>query len=374
MEELTALKTTDSHACHFVLFSSLEQLWKQACARSPELAPFADDRRQEVLLVVDQNVWEHHGQLLSAFFGRAAQHAYLVPSGESSKQISRWSHLLDHAFTRPLRRTTPLVAIGGGVTGDLAGFAAASLMRGLPLVHIPTTLLAMVDSAIGGKTGVNHPYGKNTIGAFYHPSAVLFHTGFLRTLPTREWLCGLSEVFKYGYIQDESLLENAARLAEQGSFHGALDNESLLEHIIRSSVRIKAGIVGQDAREAGKRAWLNFGHTFGHALETLDGYKRLNHGEAIYAGMLAALYVSQKQGARVDADALLAMKNRYALNLQPYTAQVNTLVTLMKHDKKNRDEAIQLVLLQGPASPVVRKIHDHAMLEEAWQYVFDVLA
>ena len=367
MEELKSLITEDLHECRFVLFDTVEHLWKQSCARSPELAPFGEDGREEVLLVVDQKVWEFHDKKLLAVFGRAAEQRYVVPSGEASKQISQWSDLLDHAFTRPLRRTTPLVAVGGGVTGDLAGFAAASLMRGLPLVHIPTTLLAMVDSAIGGKTGVNHPYGKNTIGAFYHPSAVLFDTGFLASLPGREWLCGLSEVFKYGYIQDPSLLDNASRLAEQ-------TNEALLQQIIRTSVGIKSRIVGEDAREAGKRAWLNFGHTFGHALETLDGYSRLNHGEAIYAGMLAALHVSQKLGARVDAGPLLAMKNRYALNLQPYTAEARALVTLMKHDKKNRDEAIQLVLLEAPASPVVRKIHDHGLLEEAWDYVFDVLA
>lgn len=366
MHQLPPLKTTDHTECRFVLFDELPALRE-------EVLPSVIGNNQTngasvALVVVDERVLKAHQSLLEAAFPPESTRYFTIPSGELSKGTGMWNAIIDFAFEEQLRRNTPLIAVGGGVTGDLAGFAAASLMRGLPLYQVPTTLLAMVDSAIGGKTGINHPFGKNTIGAFYHPKAVLFDTAFLETLPQREWLCGISEVLKYGYISDPSLLDDAARLASPDS-----RNPEVLQRVIEKSVAIKAGIVSQDAREAGKRAWLNFGHTFAHALETLDKYRNINHGEAVYAGMIAALFVSRASGAAVSDEALLSLKEIYGLHLAPYASRIDELVTLMDHDKKNRDSAIQLVMLDEPAHPVLRRTEDREMLRSAWKYLFEVL-
>jgi 3-dehydroquinate synthase len=309
-----------------------------------------------------------HREKLERTFPPETSRYFEVPSGESSKSIAMWQQMVDFAFKGSLRRNTPFVAVGGGVTGDLSGFAAASLLRGLPLIHVPTTLLAMVDSAIGGKTGVNHPFGKNTIGAFYHPRAVLFDPSFLTTLPEREWLCGISEVLKYGYIRDPELLDMGTRLADPAS-----RTDDVLKDVIERSVRIKSDIVAGDARESGDRAFLNFGHTFAHALEALDGYSNINHGEAVYAGMIAALFVSRKNGAPVSDEALVSLQNVYNLDLEHFRDSTDQLVSLMANDKKNRDHTVRLVLLRDYGRPVVQSINDKRILKEAWNYMFDVL-
>lgn len=321
-----------------------------------------------VLAVVDEHVWSLHGEKVKDTFPQLSTRFFILPSGETSKSVEMWSRLIDFVFSDSVRRNTPLVSIGGGVTGDLAGFVASSVLRGLPLYHVPTTLLAMVDSAIGGKTGINHAFGKNTIGTFYQPEAVLFDLSFLDTLPQREWLCGLSEVIKYGYIAKPEMLKDAASLADPQTRNG-----TLLQQVIEQSVRIKTDIVAEDARESGKRSWLNFGHTFAHALETLDHYKSINHGEAVYAGMIAALYVSRKLGYKVTDEHLLELKQVYGLKLAQYTSSVDRLVTLMGNDKKNRDKHIRLVLLHAYGKPVIHALDDPALLAEAWRYTFKVL-
>jgi len=402
MLQLPSLITTDRGETRFLLFDDLHLLWDHA--RGADLLDTADNPAAidasnhdaakttgsetvkasrpaagfpdgaagkpdgHPVLIVDENVMSAHQERINAAFPDDKVHCFEVPSGEASKSIAMWNRVMDFAFTGPLKRNTPLIAVGGGVTGDLAGFAAASLMRGLPLYHVPTTLLAMVDSAIGGKTGINHAFGKNTIGAFYHPRAVLFDTAFLETLPQREWLCGISEVLKYGYIADPDLLRNGAALANP-----AKRTPELLHHVIERSVRIKSGVVATDAREAGRRAWLNFGHTFGHALEALDNYRNINHGEAVYAGMIAALFVSRRLGYEVSDEPLLQLKEKYSLDLRPYTSRTGDLVTLMAHDKKNRDSDIRLVLVSAHGNPIVTPVSDLSLLQEAWKYTFDVL-
>ncbi|MGM0738357.1 MAG: 3-dehydroquinate synthase, partial [Bacteroidota bacterium] len=321
------------------------------------------------VLIVDERVHAAHRSRINDAFPSGTARMFLVPSGESSKSVTQWNYIIDFTFADMVRRNTPVIAIGGGVTGDLAGFAAATLLRGLPLYHVPTTLLAMVDSAVGGKTGINHAFGKNTIGAFYQPEAVLFDTAFLDTLPQREWLCGISEVLKYGYIAEPLLLETAARLAEPHS-----RDRQILHDVITQSVRIKSSIVAEDTREAGKRAWLNFGHTFGHALETLDNYRHINHGEAVYAGMIAALHTSRCLGWEAPDAPLLEMKKIFGLALDPYTSRIDELVTLMTHDKKNRNSQIRLVLIEKTGSPVVHPVDDSGILRDAWKYTFDALA
>ncbi len=359
MPQIPSLNITDSFQCHFLLFEDLHLLWEKADARVGGKA----------VLVVDGNVLALHSERIGKAFPADSVNLFELPPGEGSKTTAMWNRILDFAFSSPLKRNTPLIAIGGGVTGDLAGFAAASLMRGLPLYHVPTTLLAMVDSAIGGKTGVNHAFGKNTIGAFYHPRAVLFDTDFLATLPHREWLCGLSEVLKYGYIAEPDLLVEGAALA---SPKGRTSDR--LRSVIERSVRIKSGIVAADAREAGRRAWLNFGHTFGHALETLDNYSNINHGEAVYAGMIAALFISRHMGHDVSDKPLLELKTHYNLDISPYTSSVDELVTLMTHDKKNRDKDIRLVLVSKQGKPMLASVGDQSLLRDAWNYAFDVLS
>jgi len=386
MLQLPSLIITDRDESHFFLFDELHLLWQHArrtglldAVDKPASAEVSDTENgfpdapagksdSQAVLMVDENVISAHRERISAAFPDDKVRLFEIPSGEASKSIAMWNRVIDFAFSGPLKRNTPLIAIGGGVTGDLGGFAAASLMRGLPLYHVPTTLLAMVDSAIGGKTGINHAFGKNTIGAFYHPRAVLFDTAFLKTLPQREWLCGISEVLKYGYIADPGLLEDASALADP-----ATRTPELLQRVIERSVRIKSGIVASDAREAGRRAWLNFGHTFGHALEALDNYRNINHGEAVYAGMIAALFVSRRLGYAVTDAPLLQMKGKYRLDLGPYTSRASELVTLMTHDKKNRDKDIRLVLVSAHGKPLVTSVSDSSLLQEAWKYTFDAL-
>lgn len=359
MHRIPPLEISDHYSCDFLLFEPVFTLWKKA----------AGEVNSEPVVVVDSNVLHLHRDTLKKTFPPNKSRYIEIPAGEASKSMDRYRRVVDNVFSGPVRRNTPLIAVGGGVTGDLAGFLAATLMRGLPLYHIPTTLLAMVDSAVGGKTGINHPFGKNTIGSFYHPRAVLFDTAFLDTLPQREWLCGISEVLKYGYIQDPELLQNAVQLAQKTG-----RNPELLMSVIESSVRIKSSIVSRDARESGIRSWLNFGHTFAHALETLDEYRNINHGEAVYAGMIAALYVSSFFGASVSDKALLDLKSVYNLDLKDYEARSGELVALMGHDKKNIDSSIRLVLLDDIGKPVLKKINDRSVLLDAWNYVFQTLS
>ncbi len=363
MLQLPSLKIDDSFETRFLLFDDLKLLWNKARAEVTGM------RDTPVVLIVDANVRKAHREMIDKIFPAEQTRYFEVPPGEESKSVAVWNRVIDFAFSGPLRRNTPLVAVGGGVTGDLAGFAAASLMRGLPLCHIPTTLLAMVDSAIGGKTGINHAFGKNTIGAFYHPNTVLFDTGFLDTLPQREWLCGISEVLKYGYIADPELLDKAVALADPET-----RSRQTLHDVIERSVRIKAGVVADDARESGKRAWLNFGHTFAHALETQDNYRNINHGEAVYAGMIAALHVSRKLGHEVSDEPLLAMKDTYQLDLGAYTSKVDQLVTLMTKDKKNRNSSIRLVLVEEHGKPFVQSVDDRNLLKDAWLYTYNALS
>ena len=209
--------------------------------------------------------------------------AVLVPDGERHKTLDTWRRLVDGLLRlRPTRRT-PIVALGGGVTGDLAGFAAASLLRGLPMVQVPTSLLAMVDSSVGGKTGVNAGGGKNLVGAFHQPALVYAALGTLASLPPAELRCGLGEGLKHGVVADAALLgfmeSNAAALA--------VGNPGVLGRVVADSVRAKAAIVAEDEREAGRRVVLNFGHTVGHAIEAVLGWGALRHGECVGLGMLA---------------------------------------------------------------------------------------
>ncbi len=267
-----------------------------------------------------------------------------VPDGEEHKNLAWLAFLYDRLFDARLDRTSPVVALGGGVIGDLAGFTAATFLRGVPLVQVPTTLLAQVDSSVGGKTGVNHPVGKNLIGAFYQPRLVWTDVQTLRTLPRRELQSGMAEVIKYAATLSPSLFE---LLEEKLEAVLALDDDLLIE-VVRLCCTLKAMVVGEDEREVGYRSILNFGHTIGHAIEMLTEYRRYLHGEAIAMGMAFAVRVSSARGfcgAHV-AERVIRLLKRAGLPVTiPKELIGRQLRLAIETDKKASDGKIKFVCL-----------------------------
>ena len=253
----------------------------------------ASDRR---FVVSSPTVWRAHGRSIER--ATPGAHVILVPDGERSKTTRTVARIHEELLLASADRSATVIAVGGGVIGDMAGFAAATILRGVALVQVPTTLLAQVDAAIGGKVGVNHALGKNLIGAFHQPLAVVADPRVLRTLPRREFRAGLYEVIKYGVIADRLLFERVDRDLD-ALF--AREPEALVP-VIAESCRIKADIVSQDERERGLRRLLNFGHTAGHAIEAVTKYRRFRHGEAVGYGMLAVDDVAVRRGALDEAD------------------------------------------------------------------------
>ncbi len=237
------------------------------------------------ILVSSPRVWDFHGPLFKTL--GADRTPILIEDGERSKNLNTVARILDALVKARADRSTVLIAVGGGVIGDMVGFAAATYLRGIRIVHVPTTLLAQVDSAIGGKTGVNHPLGKNLIGSFHAPRLVVADPIVLETLPRREFRSGLYEVIKYGVISDPTLLD---RMRDSTTAIFNRDSAAIAP-LVSASCRIKAAVVSTDERESGLRRILNFGHTVGHALESVTNYKQFRHGEAVGYGMLAALAI-----------------------------------------------------------------------------------
>lgn len=242
------------------------------------------------ILVSSHRVWEFHGPLFRKI--GAERTPILVEDGERYKNLNTVARVLDALVKIKADRSTTIIAVGGGVIGDLVGFSAATYLRGIPVVHVPTTLLAQVDSAIGGKTGVNHPLGKNLIGSFHAPSLVVADPVVLQTLPRREFRAGLYEVIKYGVIKQPDLLD---RMRDSITAIFNRDGDAVAP-LVSASCRIKAEVVSADERESGLRRILNFGHTVGHALEAVTKYKQFRHGEAVGYGMLAALNIGVARG------------------------------------------------------------------------------
>ncbi len=268
-----------------------------------------------------------------------------VPEGEESKSLEQASRLYDELLALKVDRHTPLLALGGGVIGDLVGFVAATVLRGVPYIQVPTTLLAQVDSSVGGKTAVNHPLGKNLIGAFYQPILVVADLATLTTLPPEEYLAGLAEVIKYGVIADEAFL---GFLEEQAGPVRSLDPEAL-EHVVLTSCEIKASVVGKDEREEGLRSILNFGHTIAHAVEAVDAYRSVRHGLAVAMGMACAARLSEALGicASAEADRLVRCLETYGLPTRLPPMDPEALWEAMTRDKKVRDEKVRLVLMEA---------------------------
>lgn len=270
----------------------------------------------------------------------------LLPEGEEHKNLKSLSSIYDRLIGERFERNSCLIALGGGVVGDVAGFAAATFLRGIPYVHVPTTLLAQVDSSVGGKTGVNHREGKNLIGAFYQPRLVLIDVAVLRTLPRRELLAGLAEIIKYGIIEEPKLF---SMLEEKLERLLALERDPLLE-AIAASCAIKARVVEKDEREEDYRSVLNFGHTIGHALESLTGYEKYLHGEAVAVGMTLAASISAREGF-CDEGSLkrihrLITKAGLPTRLPSYV-NPQELIKRMEVDKKSSGGRIKFICCAG---------------------------
>ncbi|MGY8905198.1 MAG: 3-dehydroquinate synthase [Burkholderiales bacterium] len=285
-------------------------------------------------------------------------HTVVLPDGETHKNWQTLNLIFDALLENACDRKTVLFALGGGVVGDMTGFAAASFMRGVPFVQVPTTLLAQVDSSVGGKTGINHPLGKNMVGAFYQPHRVVCDLDVLKTLPARELSAGLAEVIKYGPIADLAFLDWIEQQMP------ALRNfdASALAYAVRRCCEIKAQVVASDEREAGLRAILNFGHTFGHAIEAGMGYGAWLHGEAVGCGMVMAADLSQRLGL-VDAAFVARLRRIVVAAGLPVKAPVldahdnaGRYLALMQLDKKAQAGEIIFVLLDGPGKPVMRPV------------------
>ncbi len=284
----------------------------------------------------------------------------LMPDGEAFKDWTSLNLIFDHLLREGCDRKTVLFALGGGVVGDMAGFAAASYMRGVPFVQVPTTLLAQVDSSVGGKTAINHPLGKNMIGAFYQPARVVCDLATLATLPPRELSAGLAEIIKYGPIADMAFF--AWIEANIDALRGG--DRAALAHAVRRSCEIKADVVGQDERESGLRAILNFGHTFGHAIEAGMGYGVWLHGEGVGCGMVLATALSAELGLVPAAfvQRVARLVDRAGLPVQAPVMPGARWLELMRGDKKAQAGEIRFVLIETPGRAVVRSAPDGMVL------------
>ena len=287
----------------------------------------------------------------------------LIEDGEQAKSWPTLDRVLDALLGAGFGRDSLLVALGGGVVGDLAGFAASIYQRGVPYLQIPTTLLAQVDSSVGGKTAINHPRGKNMVGAFHQPLAVIADVATLDTLPERELRAGIAEVIKHGLVLDRGFLEwleaNLEKLLAR--------ERAALEHAVRRSCELKAQVVGADEREAGRRSILNFGHTFGHAIELGAGYGEWLHGEAVAAGMVMAAELSSRAGtlARADVERVRALVGRAGLPVRGPGFGTERYFELMQGDKKAADGRLRFVLLDALGRASLRADVDPGLVRES---------
>ncbi|MBD2214940.1 3-dehydroquinate synthase [Nostoc linckia FACHB-104] len=302
---------------------------------------------KKVLVVSNPTIFKHYGDrainsLKTAGFEVAS---CILPAGERFKNLNSIQKIYDAALENRLERSATIVALGGGVIGDMAGFAAATWLRGISVVQVPTTLLAMVDSAIGGKTGVNHPQGKNLIGAFHQPRLVLIDPEVLKTLPVREFRAGMAEVIKYGVIWDAELF--AQMEASKHLNQLRYIKSELIETILIKSCQAKADVVSKDEKEAGLRAILNYGHTIGHAVESLTGYRLVNHGEAVGIGMVAAGQIAVELGMwqKEETERQNALIQKAGLPTQlPSGVDIAAIIDALQLDKKVKAGKVRFVL------------------------------
>ncbi len=285
----------------------------------------------------------------------------ILPDGEQYKTLTTWQQIIDALLNMRANRKTTVIALGGGVIGDIAGFAAACYMRGIRVIQVPTTLLAQVDAAVGGKTGVNMPVGKNLVGAFHQPALVVADIDTLSSLPEREFRAGIAEVIKYGLIMDAGFFDWL-----QNNTDAILTKDAAaLHYMVATSVAHKASVVSADAHEQGQRALLNFGHTFGHALETLTNYSKWLHGEAVAIGMLLACAYGEKTGR--TAPEVTAKLNQLLGKIQfdisiPEDITAQNMIETMRSDKKASYAGLDLILLESIGAAVISRGHRPELL------------
>ena len=302
---------------------------------------------KKVLVISNPEIFGHYGDTCIESLEAAGFETYthLIPAGEEHKHLQSIQKVYDTALTHRLERSSTFVALGGGVIGDMTGFSAATWLRGVNFVQVPTSLLAIVDASVGGKTGVNHPQGKNLIGAFYQPKLVAIDPDLLKTLPPKEFRAGMAEVIKYGVIWDEDLFTKL----EHHPHLDTLDNvgDKLLETVVTRSCQAKAEVVGQDEKESGIRAILNYGHTIGHAVESLTNYKQFVHGEAVAIGMVAAGKIAVEMGLWTVEEAkrqdVLIAKTGLPTDI-PDSVATEDILKAIQSDKKVKAGKVRFIL------------------------------
>jgi 3-dehydroquinate synthase len=336
------------------------------------------DRASEILqshglggplfVITDTNVYRKHGKRLLRALRPNRSHTLIVKPGETSKSLINWKRTQDFLLSKGADRKSTVIAFGGGVIGDLAGFSASTFMRGLNFVQIPTTILSQSDSSIGAKVAVNHPLAKNLIGSFYQPKLILTDPSLLITLPKREFSAGLGEAIKYGVIADlelfNILFDNMERLIS--------GDRELLNQLIERCIAIKIKVVEEDERETGLRKILNFGHTIGHALEQATGYKRLRHGEAVGWGMLGAGWIAIQRGmwSVQELGRLQSILLRAGCLYDPGKLSTKQVVEALKHDKKKTGKTLQFVLPEETGKVTIVKDLPRELVEEGVRMMF----
>ncbi len=328
--------------------------------------PFLDDFSGSKVLVVSNPIVaplyinQLTRNLCNQGLNESNIHTFLIADGEINKNKENYFLLLDYLIQNNFKRNDLIIALGGGVIGDLTGFVAASFQRGMNLIQVPTTLLSQVDSSVGGKTAINHPQGKNLIGAFYQPKQVIIDTDSLSSLPDREYISGLGEVAKYAFLGEKDILS----LLETKASEILERNRVVLTDIIYLCCQMKANIVANDEKEMGQRAILNLGHSFAHAIETLTGYTHFLHGEAVSIGIVMALALSAKKKMIDEQSLNSVIKILKSLKL-PVSCEVplssNDFLKVMAKDKKNKSESLRLVLIDRNG-PIIYEENDKSLI------------
>jgi len=320
-------------------------------------------------IIIDENVYKFHRDRIRHLAKASFENVeyIVIPHGEHSKSETELLRIIDFLLEKGIKRVHPVLVIGGGVIGDLGGFAASIALRGVPFIQMPTTLLSMVDSSVGGKTGINHRTGKNLIGSFYQPEAVFADLSFLQTLPEREWASGLGEMIKYAAIWDPGLFGEILGLLKSNT---PPHDPNWIPLIIKC-IHIKAEIVEKDELESGIRSFLNFGHTFAHAIEKALHYSHILHGEAVFLGMLAATHLSNLMGSSLDIQKILQFRPYLKITWPKNILGLDHLIHLMSFDKKNTDDAITFILLDEWGKPVKKRINDTGIVKKALELTIE---
>jgi 3-dehydroquinate synthase len=320
-----------------------------------------------VAIIADPTVHAHTSRIAEALSGEGITVEVLaVPAGEEAKSLGTVTRLWDELGQHRLTRNDAIVAVGGGATTDVAGFVAATWLRGIRVVQVPTTLLAMVDAAIGGKTGINTDAGKNLVGSFHPPAGVLVDLDVLETLPSDQWVNGMAEVLKAGFIADPAILE----LVEADLAAATVPTGPAARELIERAIAMKVDVVSRDLKEAGPREMLNYGHTLGHAIERLENY-RIPHGHAVAIGMVFAAGLGKAAGT-IDGETLMRHQVLLTATGLPTSYRPDALpelVELMRIDKKARGDQLRFVVLKGLAHPVILEGPDESMLQAAYREV-----